>query len=99
MGSTKIDAPEIKPIDVAKQIRDTSRAYRQATPDIIAAERALRGPMQKLALEDYQTALLLEGQPHRRLKLLVNLDNKHYKLAPVGLLMWSKRYNSRLYSN
>ena len=58
MGSTKIDAPEIKPIDVAKQIRDTSRAYRQATPDIIAAERALRGPMQELALEDYQTALL-----------------------------------------
>jgi hypothetical protein len=66
MGSTKIDAPEIKPIDVAKQIRDTSRAYRQATPDIIAAERALRGPMQKLALEDYQTALLGDSRQARQ---------------------------------
>ena len=58
MGSTRIDAPEIQPIDVAKQIRDTSRAYREATPDIIAAERALRGPMQQLALQDAQTALM-----------------------------------------
>ena len=57
MGSTRIDAPEVQPIDFAKQIRDTASAYRQATPDIIAAERALRGPMQQLALQDAQTAL------------------------------------------
>jgi len=58
MGSTRIDAPQIDPINVAQQIKDTSRAYREATPDIIAAERALRGPMQQLALQDAQTALL-----------------------------------------
>ena len=58
MGSTRIDAPEVQPIDVAQQIRDTSRAYRESTPDIIAAERALRGPMQQLALQDAQTALM-----------------------------------------
>ena len=58
MGGTRIEAPEVQPIDVARQIRDTSRAYREATPDIIAAERALRGPMQQLALQDAQTALM-----------------------------------------
>lgn len=58
MGSTRIDAPQIDPINVAQQIKDTSRAYRQATPDIIAAERELRGPMQQLALQDAQTALM-----------------------------------------
>lgn len=58
MGSTRIDAPQIDPINVAQQIKDTSRAYREATPDIIAAERALRGPMQDLALADAQKALM-----------------------------------------
>jgi len=58
MGSTRIDAPQIDPINVAQQIKDTSRAYRESTPDIIAAERALRGPMQQLALQDAQTALM-----------------------------------------
>ena len=58
MGSTRIDAPEVQPIDIAKQIRDTASAYRQAAPDIIAAERDLRGPMQQLALQDAQTALM-----------------------------------------
>ena len=58
MGSTRIDAPQVQPIDVAQQIRETSRAYREATPDIIAAETALRGPMQQLALQDAQAALL-----------------------------------------
>ena len=57
MGSTRIDAPQIDPINVAQQIKETSRAYRESTPDIIAAERALRGPMQQLALQDAQTAL------------------------------------------
>lgn len=58
MGSTRIDAPQIDPINVAQQIKETSRAYRESTPDIIAAERELRGPMQQLALEDAQTALM-----------------------------------------
>lgn len=57
MGSTRIEAPEVQPIDIGQQIRETATAYRQATPDIIAAEQALRGPMQQLALQDYQTAL------------------------------------------
>ena len=58
MGSTRIDAPQIDPINVAQQIKETSRAYREATPDIIAAETALRGPMQDLALADAQKALI-----------------------------------------
>jgi hypothetical protein len=58
MGSTRIDAPQIDPINIAQQIKDTSRAYREATPDIIAAETALRGPMQDLALADAQKALM-----------------------------------------
>ena len=58
MGSTRIDAPQIDPINVAQQIKETSRAYRESTPDIIAAERELRGPMQQLALQDAQTALM-----------------------------------------
>ena len=58
MGSTRIDAPQIDPINVAQQIKETSRAYREATPDIIAAEQELRGPMQQLALQDAQTALM-----------------------------------------
>jgi len=58
MGSTRIDAPEVQPIDIGQQIRETAAAYRQATPDIVAAERALRGPMQQLALQDAQTALM-----------------------------------------
>ena len=58
MGSTRIDAPQIDPINVAQQIKETSRAYREATPDIIAAETALRGPMQDLALADAQKALM-----------------------------------------
>jgi hypothetical protein len=58
MGSTRIDAPEVQPIDIGQQIRETATAYRQATPDIVAAERALRGPMQQLALQDAQTALM-----------------------------------------
>jgi hypothetical protein len=57
MGSTRIEAPEVQPIDIGQQIRETAAAYRQATPDIIAAEEALRGPMQQLALQDYRTAL------------------------------------------
>lgn len=63
MGSTRIDAPEVQPIDIGKQIRETAAAYRQATPDIIAAEQALRGPMQQLALQDYQTALFGGASP------------------------------------
>ena len=66
MGSTRIDAPEIQPIDIGQQIRETAQAYRQSTPDIIAAERALRGPMQQLALQDYQTALIGGSQEARR---------------------------------
>ena len=58
MGGTRIEAPEVQPIDIAEQIRQTTRAYRQSTPDIIAAERALRGPLQQLALQDAQTALM-----------------------------------------
>ena len=58
MGSTRIDAPQIDPINVAQQIKETSRAYREATPDIIAAETALRGPMQDLALADAKKALI-----------------------------------------
>lgn len=58
MGSTRIDAPQVQPIDIAKQIRDTSRAYVQAAPDIIAAESTIRPAMQQLALDDAQTALL-----------------------------------------
>jgi hypothetical protein len=58
MGSTRIEAPQIDPINVAQQIKDTSRAYKEATPDIIAAERALRGPMQDLALQDAFKALM-----------------------------------------
>jgi len=58
MGGTRIEAPEVQPIDIAEQIRQTTQAYRQSTPDIIAAERALRGPMQQLALQDAQTALM-----------------------------------------
>jgi len=65
MGSTRIDAPEVQPIDIGKQIRETATAYRQATPDIIAAEQALRGPMQQLALQDYQTALIGGSQEAR----------------------------------
>jgi len=63
MGSTRIDAPEVQPIDIGQQIRETAAAYRQATPDIIAAEEALRGPMQQLALQDYQTALFGDVSP------------------------------------
>ena len=58
MGSTRIEAPKVQPIDIAEQIRQTTQAYRQSTPDIIAAERALRGPLQQLALQDAQTALM-----------------------------------------
>ena len=58
MGSTRIDAPQIDPIDVAQQIKDTSRAYSEAAPDIIAAEARIRPEMQQLALDDAQTALL-----------------------------------------
>ena len=58
MGGTRIEAPQVQPIDIAEQIRQTTQAYRQSTPDIIAAERALRGPMQQLALQDAQTALM-----------------------------------------
>ena len=58
MGSTRIDAPKIDPIDVAQQIKDTSRAYSEAAPDIIAAESEIRPAMQQLALDDAQTALL-----------------------------------------
>jgi hypothetical protein len=58
MGSTRIDAPQIDPIDVAQQIKDTSRAYREAAPDIIAAEARIRPEMQQLALDDAKTALL-----------------------------------------
>ena len=58
MGGTRIEAPEVQPIDIGEQIRQTTQAYRQSTPDIIAAERALRGPMQQLALQDAQTALM-----------------------------------------
>ena len=58
MGSTRIDAPQIDPINVAQQIKETSRAYRESTPDIIAAETALRGPMQDLALADAKKALI-----------------------------------------
>jgi hypothetical protein len=65
MGSSNYTAPQVQDIDVAKQIRDTARAYRQATPDIIAAERELRGPMQQLALEDLQTTLLGDSRQAR----------------------------------
>lgn len=58
MGSTRIDAPQIDPIDVAQQIKDTSRAYSEAAPDIIAAESEIRPAMQQLALQDAQTALM-----------------------------------------
>ncbi len=30
MGSTRIDAPEVQPIDVAKQIRDTSQGLQRS---------------------------------------------------------------------
>lgn len=68
MGSSNYTAPQVQDIDVAKQISDTARAYRQATPDIIAAERALRGPMQQLALEDLQTTLLGDSRQAREAK-------------------------------
>jgi len=58
MGSTRIDAPQIDPINVAQQIKDTSRAYSEAAPDIIAAEGRIRPAMQQLALDDAQTALM-----------------------------------------
>ena len=68
MGSSNYTAPQVQDIDVAKQISDTARAYRQATPDIIAAERELRGPMQQLALEDLQTSLLGDSRQAREAK-------------------------------
>ena len=81
MGSTRIDAPQIEPIDVAQQIRDTSRAYRQSTPDIIAAERALRGPMQQLALEDLQTSLLGDSRQAREASAMAQQELSDAQLA------------------
>ena len=84
MGSTRIDAPQIDPIDVAQQIRDTSRAYRESTPDIIAAEQALRGPMQQLALQDYQTALLGGSEEARRQQTAAEASLQEARGARAG---------------
>jgi hypothetical protein len=58
MGSTRIEAPKIEPVDVGESITQAAEGYRLAAPDIKAAEETLRPVMQRLALEDAQTALL-----------------------------------------
>ena len=62
-GSTTIQAPTQTPVNVYESTRDYTRGLRDAVPDIIATEQALRGPLQRLALEDYQTALFGGASP------------------------------------
>jgi hypothetical protein len=65
MGSTRYEAPEIIPVDIAQSLRDSAIGYRDAAPDIILAEETLRPAMQKLALADAKIALL-GGTPELR---------------------------------
>lgn len=62
-GGTTIQAPTQTPIDVYQSTRDYTRGLRESVPDIIATEQALRGPLQQLALQDYQTALFGGASP------------------------------------
>jgi len=62
-GSTTIQAPTQTPVNVYESTRDYTRGLRDAVPDIIATEQALRGPLQQLALQDYQTALFGGASP------------------------------------
>ena len=62
-GGTTIQTPTQTPIDVYQSTRDYTRGLRESVPDIIATEQALRGPLQQLALQDYQTALFGGASP------------------------------------
>ena len=65
MGSTKVEAPIIKDIDIGKSIRDAATGYESAADAMIRTEGKLRPVMQKLALDDARTALL-GGSPELR---------------------------------
>ena len=66
MGSTSVQAPKIEPVNVYKALTDTARAYREAAPNIVQAEKAIRPEMQKLALADASTALLGDSRQARQ---------------------------------
>ena len=66
MGSTSVQAPKIEPVNVYKALTDTARAYRDAAPNIVQAEKAIRPEMQKLALADASTALLGDSRQARQ---------------------------------
>ena len=58
MGSTKVEAPEIKPIDIGASITQAATGYESAAPAMIRTEETLRPAMQKLALADAKISLL-----------------------------------------
>ena len=65
MGSTKVEAPVIKDIDIGKSITQAATGYESAAPAMIRTEETLRPAMQKLALADAKMALL-GGTPEPR---------------------------------
>jgi hypothetical protein len=57
-GTDGGDIGRPKPIDIAELFKATAKGFKEAAPDIIEAEKAMRPAMQDLALDDARRALM-----------------------------------------
>lgn len=102
MGSTKIEAPEIKPIDIGASITQAATGYEAAAPAMIRTEETLRPAMQKLALADAKISLL-GGTPELlaardQAQSLLDIQQEGRRVAEKSILDKIKEIENREFS-